>query len=134
MPREPLAPPDAAGLSALLGGTAKLWDRLVEEMATREPPVTGVWHFAGSTGEWSMRLKQGDRIILYVTPQPGRFVVGVVLGEKAVDAARRAKTAAGVLALIEAAPRCAVGRGIRLPVKSARDLRVVRTLAALKLG
>lgn len=127
-------PPEAAELEAVLGPSAKLWKRLVATMAARKPPIKEVWHFAGEGRGWSLRLMKGERIILYLTPQEGQFMVGVVLGEKAVAAARAADPGPEVLALIDAAPRYAEGRGIRLPVKGARDLKTVESLAAFKLG
>lgn len=127
-------PPKTADLEALLGGSAKLWYRVVDSMASRKPPIKEVWHFAGDALGWSLRLMKGERIILYLTPQAGQFLVGVVLGEKAVAAAHAAGLSQEILALIDGAPRYAEGRGIRLTVARTRDLATVESLARLKLG
>lgn len=97
-------------------------------------PVTEQWNFASAKFGWSLRLKQGDRIILYLIPQTGRFLVGLVLGGKAVAAARSAGLPEPVLKVIAEAPRYAEGTGVRLPVGTERDLPPIRTLTALKMN
>jgi hypothetical protein len=39
-----------------------------------------------------------------------------------------------MLSLIEAAPRYAEGRGVRIPVRTAKDVKSIRALAAIKLA
>ncbi|MBK9305378.1 MAG: DUF3788 family protein [bacterium] len=72
--------------------------------------------------------------MLYMTPQAGAFQLGLVLGEKAAQAAHEMDLPDSVLPLIDAAPRYAEGRGIRLPVVTGDDLAAVRALAALKMA
>ena len=60
--------------------------------------------------------------------------MGIVVGEKAAAAARQRGARKRVLALIDAAPRYAEGRGVRVPVTSREALRAVEELAALKMA
>lgn len=131
---DPGAAPTAAEVSRRLGGAASLFARLLEHLQKSHGPLVEVWRFAGPKFGWSLRVKRKERVVLYLTPQEGRFLVGVVLGEKAVAAARASALPAPVLALLEAAPRYAEGRGIRLAVGPGDDLSVVEALAALKLA
>ncbi len=73
-------------------------------------------------------------MILYLIPQAGQFLVGIVLGGKAVDAAQNAGLPAAVLAAIAAAPRYAEGTGLRLPIAGEQDLPPVEILTALKMA
>jgi uncharacterized protein YdhG (YjbR/CyaY superfamily) len=127
-------PPEPGGLEAVLGQSADLWDQLVTHVAEAYPPITQLWHFAGAKYGWSLRLKRRDRIVLYMTPQPGSFLLGVVLGETAAQAAHDSGLPEPVLALIDGAPRYGEGRGIRLAVSTGDDLAAARTLAALKMA
>jgi len=111
-----------------------LWARLVSHVAERYPPITEQWSHAGKKFGWSMRLRRKERVVLYMTPQVGQFLVGVVLGERAAKAAHEAGLPDGVLALIDNAPAYAEGRGIRVPVTSEDDLAPVRQLVAIKLA
>jgi hypothetical protein len=127
-------PPDAGELAAVLGRASRLWDALVRHMAETYPPVTETWNHGGDKFGWSLRLKRKERILLYLTPQMGKFLVGVVLGELACGRAHEERLADAVLEVIDAAPRYGEGRGIRIPVRTDDDLAVALALAALKLG
>lgn len=126
--------PEPEALAATLGPSAPLWERVARGVAERHAPIDEAWHFGGRNYGWSMRLRRKDRTVLYLIPQAGHFLVGVVFGEKALRAARASDVPASVIALFDAARPYAEGRGIRLPVRSAADAEVVLALAAIKLA
>lgn len=127
-------PPDARGLRRTLGKSAAAWEELVRVVEERYAPATEQWNFAGAKYGWSVRLKQRERVVLYLIPQQGRFLVGIVLGGKAVAAVREAGLPADVLDLIASAPRYAEGTGVRLPVTNRSALPPILTLVALKMA
>ncbi|MBK9087842.1 MAG: DUF3788 family protein [Holophagales bacterium] len=129
---DPDVPPTPAVVRRCLGGAAPLWADLVAHVARCCPPLEELWNFAGAKFGWSLRLKRAERVLVYLTPQEGRFLVGLVLGEKAVAAASGKGLPPGVLALLDAAPRYAEGRGIRLTIAPGDDLENVKRLVALK--
>jgi len=131
---EEARPPDAAALAAALGGAAPLWAELAAQIEAAHPPIERRWNFAGAKFGWSLRLVRRDRIVLYLIPQADGFLAGVVLGERAAAAARDAGLPETVLALLDAAPRYAEGRGIRVPVAGPAEVAAVGKLAALKLS
>jgi hypothetical protein len=124
-------PPDRGELAEVLGPSWGFWDALVSTVVDAHP-LTQLWNFSGAKYGWSLRLKRRDRILLYLTPKSGCFVLGVVLGEKAAKAAHVSGLPEEVLALIDDAPRYAEGRGIRLAVSTEKDLAAARMLLALK--
>lgn len=126
--------PTAREVECMLGGAAAAWRRLVARIAERHPPIAERWTHAGKSFGWSLRLVQRDRVVLYLTPRAGSFLVGVVLGERAVEAVRAAGLPDAVLALIEAAPRYAEGRGVRVAVSGEDGVVLAERLAAIKLG
>jgi hypothetical protein len=127
-------PPGARELKDTLGRASGLWEELVRHVTETYPPVTQVWNHGGDKFGWSLRLKRKGRILLYMTPQTGQFLLGVVLGESAAERAHDQHAADAVLAVIDGAPRYGEGRGIRMLVCSDDDLAVALALAALKLG
>jgi hypothetical protein len=129
---DPARSPAPAAVGRCLGEVAPLWAELVAHVAGTCPPLDEVWNFAGANFGWSLRLKRADRILVYLTPQDGRFLVGLVLGEKAVAVAAEKGLPPAVLALLDAAPRYAEGRGIRLTIAPGDGLDTVRHLVALK--
>ena len=80
------------------------------------------------------RLKHNKRTIVYMTPCRRFFLAGFALGEKAVKAARESTVPAPILAAIEAAPKYAEGRGVRIEVRNKKTLEGVVRLALIKMA
>ena len=119
-------------LREALGKTYEIWARLIEAVAERISPLSQVWGFTSKSTGWGLRLRSGDRIILYMTPQAGEFLVSFALGERAVDAAHRLRLPVPLLRSIDAAPRYAEGRGLRLAVSSNSQVAALAKLAQIK--
>lgn len=128
------APPTDPALARALGRAAAAWAALKEKLQHECAPLVEEWAFAGAKYGWSLRLKRGKRVIVYMTPGAGNFLASFALGEKACTAALDAGLPARVLALIAEAPRYAEGRGVRIPVRTLRDVASIRKLAAVKLA
>lgn len=127
-------PPGDIDLESALKRSFALWNDLKNLIATRFPPLTCEWGFTSKSTGWGLRLKHKERIILYMTPCDGYFRASFALGEKAVQAARRSKLPASLMQVIDAAPKYAEGRGVRLKVASARDVRNIEKLAVIKMS
>jgi hypothetical protein len=126
--------PQAAELRKTLGRSGARWDELVAHIEAEYPPLTIGWGFAGAKWGWSLRLKQKKRTVLYMTPCDRHFLVGFALGEKAVKAAHAVPLDESVLALIDKAPKYAEGRGVRVEVRTKKDMESVKRLAAVKMA
>jgi hypothetical protein len=127
-------PPREAELAATLGKVHAHWNELRRLIAVRFAPLTEDWGFSSASTGWGLRLKQEKRTVLYMTPCAGHFLASFALGEKAVKAAHEGSLPASVLEVIDSARKYAEGRGVRLVVKSARDVRNVEKLAAIKMA
>ena len=128
------SPPTAAALGKALGATHSTWLEFVRHLEAEYPPLTGEWHFSGAKWGWSMRLRQNKRVIVYLTPADGFFHAGFSLGERAVAAAAERRLPKAIVEAIDAAPRYAEGRGLRLEVRRATLLPALKTLAACKMS
>jgi hypothetical protein len=69
-----------------------------------------------------------------MTPCNGYFFASFALGEKAVKAAHENGLPNSVLEVIDSARKYAEGRGVRLEVRSAEDVRNVEKLAIIKMA
>ena len=130
---DPSQPPSADDLRHILGPSADHWDALLQHVQSTCAPLSELWNHAGAKFGWSLRLKQKDRVILYLTPQRGAFLAGLVLGERAAQSAEAGPLPPLALAALTAAPKYAEGRGIRLSVTSRAALKAVQALLAFKL-
>ena len=92
------------------------------------------WNSYSVKAGWSLRLKRAKRTIVWMSPCEGCFRVMFILGDKAVAAARQSGLPARVLRLIDEADKYPEGTGIRLLIKTPRDLPSVKKLAAIKLA
>jgi hypothetical protein len=124
--------PTDADLVRVLGRARPSWERLLELAGERLGPIEPQWGFSSASTGWGLRLRRKDRVIFYMTPGEGRFLVSFALGERAVAAAREHRLPKAVLDAIEAAPRYAEGRGVRLEVGNARLLPAIVALALIK--
>jgi hypothetical protein len=126
--------PRASEVKKVLGRTSVHWDNLITHAESEYPPLQQTWSFSGAAWGWSLRLKQKKRTVLYMTPGKGYFMVGFVLGEKAVKAAHDSTLPSSILAAIDAARKYAEGSGIRLEIRRKKDLENVKQLAAIKMA
>ena len=83
--------PTEQELAAELGPSKALWDRLLTELAEEFNLVTQEWNSYSPKAGWSLRLKRLKRNILYLGPCHGSFRVMLILGDKAIAAARQSK-------------------------------------------
>jgi hypothetical protein len=126
--------PGSIELRETLGRSGALWDRLKDHLTSEYQPLAEEWMFSGEKWGWSLRLKRKKRTILYMTPRKKHFFVGFVLGEKAVKAARESDLPDSVLTLIDSARKYAEGRGVRIEVRTKKDLENAKKLAAVKMA
>ena len=76
--------PKPADVQGVLGRSTARWDELVTHILAEYAPMEITWGYTGARWGWSLRAKQKKRTVLYMTPCHRHFLVGLVLGEKAV--------------------------------------------------
>jgi hypothetical protein len=126
--------PRSIELKETLGRSSALWDQLRDHLAAEYQPLTEKWVMYSEKWGWSLQLKRKKRTILYMTPCKKHLLVGFVLGEKAVKAAYDSDLTASVLALIDSATKYPEGRGVRIEVRTKKDLETTKKLAAIKMS
>jgi hypothetical protein len=129
---KPEKPTDAELVTAL-GPCKALWDQLLADLAEEHGIVIREWNPYSRKAGWSLRLKHGKRAILYLSPCGGFFRVSFALGDKAVQAARECRLPQRVIRIIDEAKRYAEGTGVRIEVRTSKDLAAVHKLTAVKL-
>jgi hypothetical protein len=125
--------PSEAEVAAVLGSTAALWKQLVSRMA-EQGVGESEWNSYSPKAGWALKLKQKKRTIVYLSPCEGCFRASFALGDKAVAAARKSDLPKSTLKVIDEAPRYAEGTGVRLMVKTQKDLAAIKKLALIKMA
>lgn len=131
---DPNTAPTPTTIADALGAVASVWVGVKDGLCREFPPLEKVWAFAGAKFGWSLRLKRGKRVIVYLTPYREHFIASFVLGEKACAAARSGDLPQPILKLIAEAPKYSEGRGIRIQVRTAKEANVIRKLVGIKLA
>ncbi|HYD50981.1 MAG TPA: DUF3788 family protein [Gemmatimonadaceae bacterium] len=128
------AEPTSRQLSTALGESERAWSALCR-WATESAGVDAwEWRSSGVKYGWALRGKRGERTILYLIPQRDAFLVGLVLGDRAMVAVRDAPLSSATMAVISSAPRYGEGTGFRLPVATPAELEDVKVLVGIKLA
>lgn len=125
--------PSDSDLGKALGGAKPLWDQLVAELASDYDVATREWKSYSAKHGWSLRLKRGKRTIVWLVPYAGSFQILFIFGEKALTAIRQTAVPARVLRMLDEAPKYPEGTGLRFQITAAKDIAVVKKLAAIKL-
>jgi len=124
--------PTAKELTAALGPAKSLWDELLEQLADDLGVDRQEWNSYSPKAGWSLKVKRGDRTILYMGPCSGAFRVAFVLGDKAIKAALQIDLPTPTIKLIKEAKRYAEGTAVRFELVTASDIPTIKKLAAAK--
>ncbi|HWE87628.1 MAG TPA: DUF3788 family protein [Terracidiphilus sp.] len=126
--------PSDAEVAAVLGPAASLWTELIDQVTADAGQLVQEWQgvYVNKYG-WSLRLKKKGRNIIFLAPCNGCFRVAFALSDKAVKAAGEAHPPKKVASALATAPHYPEGTGLRLTVRSPRDLPAIRKIAQIKL-
>lgn len=125
-------PPTEKELSAKLGDTKQLWDELLEDLSA-DFKLEPEWNSYSIKAGWSLRLKQKDRNIVYLTPGDGSFMASFALGERAMKSALAADFPKPIVKILKEAKHYTEGTAVRIEVHSASDLDAIRKLVEIKI-
>lgn len=127
-------PPSLTELDQALGTSAACWHEIVRELE-QDGITAEEWKgvYANKYG-WTLRLKQKDRNIVYLSPCQGCFRAAFVLSDRALEAAQHAALPKPVKAVLEHAPKYPEGNGVRLTVQSSDEIASIRKLASIKMA
>ena len=126
--------PTEEELSKELGPSKEFWDRIVAELAADLQVNKQEWNTYSKKAGWSLRLKKKDRNIVYLGPSQGQFNVAFILGDKAVKAAHESKLPKAVLTNLAESKKYPEGTAVRMVVKAAKDVEIVKKIAAIKVA
>ena len=126
--------PGDSELSTVLGPSRALWDQLLDDLSSEDLITGWEWHSYSAKAGWSLRLQRKQRNIVYLVPGQGTFLAAFVFGDKALAAIRAGKFPRAVAQLIDGAKKYPEGTGVRLEVKSVKDVATIKKLAAIKVA
>ena len=114
----------------LAGVDRPLWDELVAALAGECGAGNYEWKKYAKNQPWLLRVKKGERVIVYLLPGEGEFTASFLLGGRALVMAREA----GLGALFEGAKKYAEGTAVPVVVRKKGDVAAVVGLAKAKIA
>jgi hypothetical protein len=127
-------PPGDTEIATALGPAKATWDQLLSELARDHDINLLEWKCYSTKRGWSLRAQRKQRTIVWLAPSDGCFTAALILGAKAMQAARQTELPQSVVAAMNEAPKYPEGTGVRLVVKSPSDVEAIKKLAAIKVA
>jgi hypothetical protein len=121
-------------LTTALGPARATWDQLLADLAREYGVNVQEWNSYSPKAGWSLRVKRKARTIVWLGLRAGSFIAAFILGGKAMQAARAAKLPQRIVKIMNEAPKNPEGTGVRIPLKTPKNLAAVKSLAAIKLA
>jgi hypothetical protein len=128
-----LAKPDDQALVSALGKTYPLWAEIEKHIATTLGESVEEWKYYGLKSGWTMKTLYKKRNLFFFTACEGYFRIAFVFGDRAVAEILKSDLPKAVIEEITNAKKYAEGRGIRIDVKTRRDVESVKKLIAFKV-
>jgi len=128
-----LAKPDDQALVRALGKTYPLWAEIEKHIATTLGKSVEEWKYYGLKSGWTMKTLYKKRNLFFFTACKGYFRIAFVFGDRAVAEIVTSDLPKAMIEELTNAKKYAEGRGIRIDVKTRRDVESVKKLIAIKL-
>jgi hypothetical protein len=129
---EMVDPPSEAELAAALGSALPLWKATVHMVEESCSPLNQAWKPSKAAFGKICLLQFKKRTLLYLTPDQDGVLIAIVLGERAYQLAMTSTLPEVIKNLLLAAKPYAEGRGIRFPIRLAKELPTVARLLEIK--
>jgi hypothetical protein len=125
------SPPTMDQVVQVIGARRSAWEELVRFMHERFSPHEEL-KFYGKNYGWAMRFRKGGKAIASLYPADQGFTIQIILGSAETRKARAVRLGKHVQRIIDEAHAYPEGRWLFIPVKSAKDIKDVEQLLALK--
>ncbi len=125
--------PDNKALLNVLGKTGKHWQKIRSNLENEYGELIEDWKYYGQKTGWLLKVLRKKRNLFFCIPLKGCFRIAFVFGDKAVSSVERSDLPEAIKVELKNARKYAEGRGIRIDVKSAKDVENDRKLVEIKV-
>jgi len=125
--------PDNEALLCALGKSGKLWVKIRGNLEADYGELVEDWKHYGQKTGWLLKILRKKRNLFFCIPLHEAFQIAFTFGEKAVSAVQSSDLPEAIKAELRDARKYAEGRGIRVHVKSAKDVANIRKLVEIKV-
>ena len=125
--------PDEKALLKAIGKTAGYWKKIKSNLENEYGELNEDWKYYGQKTGWLLKVLRKKRNLFFCIPLKGSFQITFVFGEKAVSAVQNSDLPEPIKLELKNARKYAEGRGLRIDVKSAKDVKNIQKLVQIKV-
>ncbi len=125
--------PDNNALLNVLGKTGKHWQKIRSNLENEYGELIEDWKYYGQKTGWLLKVLRKKRNLFFCIPLKGSFRIAFVFGEKAINAVQSSDLPEAIKLELKNARKYAEGRGLRIDVKSAKNVKNIRKLVEIKV-
>jgi hypothetical protein len=127
-----LSQPDDLALARALGRAFGLWTEIRDHVRKEHGPVVEEWKHYGAKYGWTLKTLRNKRNLFFFTAYRGFFRLGFVFGDRALAAIEQSGLPEAMVEELRKAKKYAEGRGLRVEVRTGRDVEHAKKLIAIK--
>ena len=125
--------PDEKALLKVIGKTGGHWQKIKSNLENEYGELIEDWKYYGQKTGWLLKVLRKKRNLFFCIPLKGSFRIAFVFGEKAVCAFESSDLPEAIKQELKNARKYAEGRGLRIDVKSAKDVKNIQKLVQIKV-
>jgi hypothetical protein len=125
--------PDERALEEALGAAYPRWAEIRSHLGAEYGQPVEEWKFYGQKSGWTMKSLLKKRNLFFFTPGQDCFRISFVFGDRAVAMIEKSGLPETLIEEVKNAKKYAEGRGLRIEVKTKRDVDHVKRLIAIKV-
>ena len=125
--------PDEKALLKAIGKKAVHWKKIKSNLENEYGELIEDWKHYGQKTGWLLKVLRKKRNLFFCIPLKGGFHITFVFGEKAVSAVQSSNLPESIKLELQNARKYAEGRGLRIDVKSARDVKNIKKQVEIKV-
>ena len=126
--------PSDKDVALVLGTKSDLWESIKNHVIVNYGTAVQEWKFYNQQSGWSMKFLLKKRNLFFFGPRDGFFLIAFVFGDKAVAAVQKSDLPKEIIDEIVNARKYMEGRGIRIEVRSKKDVASIIKLIDIKIN
>ena len=125
--------PDEKALLKALGKPSMHWKKIKSNLETDYGELIEDWKYYGQKTGWLLKVLRKKRNLFFCIPVKDGFQIAFTFGDNPVCAVESSDLPEEIKEELKNARKYAEGRGLRIDVKSVRDVENIRKLVEIKV-
>ena len=126
--------PNDKSLVKVLGKSYQHWKEIKNHLEKEYGETTEEWKYYGAKSGWVLKTLLKKRNLFFFVVRGKQFGVSFVFGDKAVSAVERSDLPKSLIDELVNAKKYAEGRGLRIEVRSRKDVEQIKKLINIKIS